>query len=74
MVSQGSNKQLECLKERHGEIIKPELGTVKGETAKMQLKDNAKSVFQKARPVPYALRLAVEEELKRLESEGVWSR
>ena len=40
------------LKERYAEIFKPELGTVKGVTAKLHLKDNAKPVFQKARPVP----------------------
>ena len=28
-------------------------------------------MFQRARPVPYALRSAVEEELKRMENEGV---
>ena len=60
-VSQGNSKQLKCLKERYGEIFKPELGTVKGVTAKLHLKDNAKPVFQKARPVSYALRPAVEE-------------
>ena len=30
-----------------------------------------KPVFQKARPVPYALRPAVEKELKKMEDEGI---
>ena len=46
-------------------------GTVKGVTAKLHLKDNVNPVFQKARPVPYALRPAVEKELKKMEDEGV---
>ena len=41
------------------DIFKPELETVKDVTAKLHLKENATSVFQKARPVPYALRFAV---------------
>jgi len=36
---------------------------VKGVTAKLHLKDNVKPVFQKARPVLYALRSAVETEI-----------
>ena len=40
------------LKERYAEIFKPELGTVKGVTAKFHLKDNVKPVFLKARPGP----------------------
>ena len=59
------------LKERYAEIFKPELGTVKSVTAKLHLKDNMKPVFQKARPVPYALRPAVEKELKKMEDEGI---
>ena len=51
------------------------MGTVKGVTAKLQLKDNVKPVFQKARPVPYALRPTVEKEvekeLKKMEDEGI---
>jgi len=49
-------------------MFKPELGTAKGVTAKLHVKEN---VFQHARPVPYALRSAVEKELKCMENEGV---
>ena len=38
---------------------------------KLHPKENAKPVFQRPHPVPYALRSAVEEELKRMENDGV---
>ena len=70
-MGQDTDSRVEGLKELHAEVFKPELGTVKGVTAKLHLKENATPVFQWARPVPYALRSAVEDELKRMESEGV---
>ena len=47
------------------------MGKVKGVAAKLHMKENATPVFQRARLVPYVLRPTVEEELKRLENEGV---
>ena len=73
-VDQDNDIRIERLKERYAEIFKPELGTVKGVTAKLHLKENATPVFQRARPVPYALRSAVEEELKRMETKVFSSR
>jgi len=60
VVERDNDEYIARLEERYGEVFKPELGTVKDVTAKLNLKDNAKPVFQKARPVPYALRPAVE--------------
>jgi len=72
VVEPDNGERIVRLKERYAEIFKPELGTVKGVTAKLHLKDNVKpDVFQKARPVPYALRPAVEKELKKMEDEGI---
>ena len=66
-VVEGDNdERIERLKERYAEIFKPKLGAVKSVIAKLHLKDNAKHAFQKARPVPYALRHAVEKELKKM--------
>jgi len=59
------------LKERYAEIFTPELGTVKGVTAKLHLKDNVKPVFQKARPLPYAWRPAVKKKLKKRKDESI---
>ena len=72
VVVDGENDEcIEHLKECYAEIFKPEPGTVKGVTAKLHLKDNMKPVFQKARPVPYALHPAVEKELKKMEDKGI---
>ena len=65
VVEQDDNERIESLTERYAEIFEPELGMVKGVAAKLHLKDNVKPVFQKARPVPYASRPAVEKELKK---------
>ena len=56
---------------RHKNVFDKGLGTIKGFKADIKLQDGAKPVFCKARPVPYALRQKVEEELDRLESLGV---
>ncbi len=53
---------------RHKSVFDKGLGTIKGFKADIKLQDGAKPVFCKARPVPYALRQNVEEELDRLES------
>ena len=57
--------------ERHKTVFSKELGTIKGFKADIILQDGAKPVFCEARPVPYALHQKVEEELDRLESQGV---
>ena len=49
----------------------PGLGTIKGIKAKLEVKTGAQPKFCKARPVPYALKPAVEDEYNRLEAEGI---
>ena len=70
-MSQDTDIRVERLKKLYAEVFEPELGTVKGVTAKLYLKGNATPVFQRPRLVPYALRFAVEEELKRMENDRV---
>ena len=55
---------------RHDKVFNKGLGTIKGFKADIKLQDDAKSVFCKARPVPYALCQNVEE-LDCLENQGV---
>ena len=55
-------------------MFQPGLGTIKGITAKLEMKHDAQPKFCKARPVPYALQEAVEAEYSRLESEGIVER
>ena len=71
VVEPDNDERIVRLNERYAEIFKPELGIVKDVTAKLHFKDNVKPVFQKARPVPYALRPAVEKELKKMEDKGI---
>ena len=59
---------------RHDKVFNKGLGTIKGFKKDIKLQDDAKSVFCKARPVPYALHQKVEEALDRLESQGVVKR
>ena len=56
---------------RHDKVFNKGLGTIKGFKADIKLQDDAKSVFCKAQPVPYALCQKVQEELDPLESQGV---
>ena len=46
---------------------------LKGTEAKIYVDPSAPSKFTKARPVPYVLKAKVEEELDRLQSEGIIS-
>ena len=52
-------------------MLSPDLGTIKSLQAKLHVKKNAEPKFCKARPVPFALRKAIEDELDRLEKEGI---
>lgn len=47
------------------------LGELKGHQAKIHIDPGAQPRFCKARPVPYAMRTLVEEELERLQSKGI---
>ena len=40
-------------------------------TSPLQVREDAQPIFLKARPVPYALKEKVEQELQRLEDEGI---
>ena len=70
-LPQGVASQLRTTVQNHPDVFKPGLGTVKGITAKLEMKPDARPKFCKARLVPYALQEAVEAEYGRLESEGI---
>ena len=59
------------LKEKYAELFSGKLGKVKDFKASLNVKNDAQPKFMKARPVPYAMRDAVEKEIERLETEGV---
>ena len=64
---------LQDVLQRHGDVFKKELGTVRGVYAKLYVVNdlNAQPRFCKTRTVPYALQTKVNQELDRLEKAGV---
>ena len=72
-VASASPSLQEVLKQ-HSAVFKDELGAVQGTAAKIHVDAQAKPKFCKLRPVPYALREKVDQELSRLEAEGIIER
>jgi hypothetical protein len=56
---------------RRDEVFKDEIGCVKGIKTKLHLKQDAVPKFVKARPVAFALRPKVEQELDKLEKQNI---
>ena len=71
----GSIKKISCdldnVLAKHKSVFNDELGTMQGTKAKLFVKPDSKPKFFKLRPVPHALKGAIEQELNRLESMGV---
>lgn len=70
-VSNANSAEIEQVLARHGEVFKDGLGTYRGQPVTIHLKKGATPKFLKARPVPYAIKESVENEIDRLEREGV---
>ena len=62
---------LDDLLDKYGDIFGDELGTIRSFCAELNTDTTVKPKFFKARTVPFALRTAIEEELDRLEREGI---
>jgi len=62
---------LTAVLDTYGDVFTKELGTLKGFKAKLTLKPDSKPQFCRPRQVPYALRDAVDQQLKCLEDSGV---
>ncbi len=71
MIGVVSEQALPDLLEKYQNVFSDALGTMHPFKASLSVSKDARPKFCKARPVPYALRGAVEEELDRLESTGV---
>ena len=67
------NPQLHKILDANKDVFGKGLGTQKGTEAKIYVDPSAPPKFMKARPVLYALKLKVEKELARLQSEGIIS-
>ena len=68
---QASNGSLTGILDQFKDVFADGLGTVTTTEAKLSIDETATPKFCKPRPVPLALRAAVEQELDRLESDGV---
>ena len=67
----GSTAALDKLITQHAAIFGDQLDIIKGLKAKLHVQTNAKPKYCKARNVPFALTKAVENELDRLENNGI---
>ncbi|XP_051792932.1 uncharacterized protein K02A2.6-like [Acanthochromis polyacanthus] len=66
-----NSAQLQVILEKHEEVFREELGSMKDITVKLHVKPGSKPVFLKARPVPYAIRPKVEADLVAMVKNGV---
>ncbi|CAB4033713.1 Uncharacterized protein K02A2.6, partial [Paramuricea clavata] len=69
-----TQEKLKNLLDTYAEVFEDKLGTFKSAKARITLKEGSQPQFRKARQVSYSLRPKVEEELKRLQSEGILSK
>ena len=67
----GTNLTLQKVLNRHPDAFKEELGELRGVTAKIHVNPDARPRFEKVRPVPFAIRHKVEQELDRLQTLGI---
>ncbi len=73
MDTTSTSAKLQQILDKHEHIFADELGTLKGLKAHIVIDEGASPWFHKARPLPYAMRAKVEDELKKLQREGVIS-
>ena len=70
-TSMSTEDQLKDILTKYKSVFTEDNGKIKGMKATLALKENTQAKFCKARPVPYALKEKVEQELDRLEKEGI---
>jgi hypothetical protein len=65
------NSDLDSLLTDFSELFRDELGCLKGYEAHIEIDEGAKPEFCKARPLPFAMKKRIEDELQKLESKGI---
>ena len=65
------NEELDCILNKHADLFREGYDGMKGIEAHIRVREGASPIYFKSRPVPYALREAVEAELNKLEENGV---
>ena len=71
MHQTSTERPLKDILKGHESLFRPELGLARNIDAKLYLEPDAIPRFCNARPVPYALREKVENELNRLQADGI---
>lgn len=71
LASLDTTPKVETLLKEYNEIFQDELGTMNSIRASLKLKENATPRFCSPRPLPFALKGPVEQELNRLEEAGI---
>ena len=69
-----SDQMVKTLMHKYADVFKAELGTMKGIKAKLVLKAEVVPKFIRPRPIPFALKEAVEQELRHHEEQGILRR
>jgi hypothetical protein len=67
-------RQIGELMERFPEVISDKLGCLKDYKVHIPVSEDVRPRFFKARPVPYSLRARVEEQLDKMEEQGIWKK
>ena len=67
-------QQLHAVIQNHSDLFKDQLGTIKGLSARLEMKNGVSTKFFRARTVPYALQQAVEHKYSCLERDGIISK
>ena len=70
-VNQVEPRNVPSLLEKYDGVFQPGLGKVTSTTATLHMKADANPVFVRHRPVPFAMKTAVEKELDRMQNEGI---
>lgn len=68
---QSNMLSLNSVLQMHETVFKEKLGKLKGTTVVIHVEENATPKFYRPRSVPYAMRAKVDDEIKRLQKEGV---
>jgi len=71
LVKQNTTLSLKTLLRKYSEIFKPSTGLLRHFSAKIVVREDAVPKFLKARPIPFAIREKVDEELQSMENAGV---
>jgi hypothetical protein len=66
-----TSRSVGTLQKEYQDLFEENQNPIRNLKAHIRIKEQCKPIFCKARPVPYALKERVEEELKKLENRGV---